>query len=380
MTAAPIRQPVRILGIDPGLRRTGWGVIEIDGNRLTFVGCGSVEPAEGLPLASRLLAIHEGLAAVLGDFRPVEAAVEQTFVNKDGVATLKLGQARGVAMLAPAMFGISVAEYAPNQVKKTVVGAGHADKNQILVMLKILLPKADPQSPDAADALAIAITHAHHRASARIAIEGGGRMIGKLKGLIDSYGEDYVILDVGGVGYQVHCSSRTLQALPAPGEAAVLSIETYVREDQIKLFGFRSDVEREWFRLLQTVQGVGAKVALAVLSTLPPSDLANAIALRDKAAVTRTPGVGPKVAERIVTELKDKAPAFANVDPALVHLSGAIDNDRAPRPVTDAISALVNLGYGQPQAAAAIAGASRIAGEGAETAQLIRLGLKELAK
>ena len=150
-------------------------------------------------------------------------------------------------------------------------------------------------------------------------------MIGKLKGLIDSYGEDYVILDVGGVGYQVHCSSRTLQALPSPGEAAVLSIETYVREDQIKLFGFRSDIEREWFRLLQTVQGVGAKVALAVLCTLPPAELANAIALRDKAAVTRTPGVGPKVAERIVTELKDKAPAFANVDPALVHLSGAID-------------------------------------------------------
>ncbi|MCJ9706655.1 Holliday junction branch migration protein RuvA, partial [Bradyrhizobium sp. SHOUNA76] len=118
-------------------------------------------------------------------------------------------------------------------------------------------------------------------------------MIGKLKGLIDSYGEDFVILDVGGVGYQVHCSSRTLQHLPSPGEAAVLSIETYVREDQIKLFGFRTDQEREWFRLLQTVQGVGAKVALAVLGTLQPSDLANAIALRDKAAVARTPGVGP---------------------------------------------------------------------------------------
>jgi len=163
MTSPPIRQPVRIIGIDPGLRRTGWGVIETEGNRLVFIGCGSVEPPDDLPLASRLLAIHEGLAAVLGDFRPAEAAVEQTFVNKDGVATLKLGQARGVAMLAPAMFGISVAEYAPNQVKKTVVGAGHADKNQIAVMLKILLPKAEPKSADAADALAIAITHAHHR-------------------------------------------------------------------------------------------------------------------------------------------------------------------------------------------------------------------------
>ena len=163
MTPPPIRQPVRIIGIDPGLRRTGWGVIETEGNRLVFIGCGSVEPPDDLPLASRLLAIHEGLAAVLGDFRPAEAAVEQTFVNKDGGATLKLGQARGVAMLAPAMFGISVAEYAPNQVKKTVVGAGHADKNQIMVMLKILLPKAEPKSPDAADALAIAVTHAHHR-------------------------------------------------------------------------------------------------------------------------------------------------------------------------------------------------------------------------
>lgn len=163
MTLAPIRQPVRIIGIDPGLRRTGWGVIETDGNRLAFVACGSVEPPDDRPLATRLLAIHEGLAGVLGDFKPAEAAVEQTFVNKDGVATLKLGQARGVAMLAPAMFGISVSEYAPNQVKKTVVGAGHADKGQILVMLKILLPKAEPKSPDAADALAIAITHAHHR-------------------------------------------------------------------------------------------------------------------------------------------------------------------------------------------------------------------------
>ena len=205
-------------------------------------------------------------------------------------------------------------------------------------------------------------------------------MIGKLKGVIDSYGEDFIVLDVHGVGYLVHCSARTLQALPGEGQPVTLAIETHVREDQIRLFGFLSDLEREWFRLLQTVQGVGAKVALAVLGTLPPAELANAIALRDKAAVTRTPGVGPKVAERIVTELKDKAPAFASVDPAVVHLAGAVDDHRAPRPVTDAISALVNLGYGQPQAAAAIAAASRSAGEKAETAQLIRLGLKELAK
>ena len=205
-------------------------------------------------------------------------------------------------------------------------------------------------------------------------------MIGKLKGVIDSYGEDHVILDVNGVGYLVHCSARTLQELPPAGQVATLSIETYVREDQIRLFGFMTDVEREWFRLLQTVQGVGAKVALAVLGTLKPVDLASAIAMRDNAMVARTPGVGPKVAERIVTELKDKAPAYAEVDPALVRLSGALEDRRAPQPISDAVSALVNLGYGQPQAAAAVAAAARSAGEGAEVKTLIRLGLKELAK
>jgi Holliday junction DNA helicase RuvA len=205
-------------------------------------------------------------------------------------------------------------------------------------------------------------------------------MIGKLTGIVDSYGEDHIIIDVNGVGYVVHCSARTLQALPAAGEPLSLAIETHVREDQIRLFGFLADVEREWFRLLQTVQGVGTRVALAVLSTLKPGELASAIAMRDKATVARTPGVGPKVAERIVTELKDKAPAYSDLDPAVIRLSGAVDDRRAPQPVADAVSALVNLGYGQPQAAAAIAAAARDAGEGAETKTLIRLGLKELSR
>jgi Holliday junction DNA helicase RuvA len=205
-------------------------------------------------------------------------------------------------------------------------------------------------------------------------------MIGKLRGIIDSYGEDFIVVDVNGVGYLVHCSARTLQALPAVGQPVTLAIETYVREDQIRLFGFLADVEREWFRLLQTVQGVGTRVALAVLSTLTPGDLASAIALRDKAMVARTPGVGPKVAERIVTELKDKAPTYSDVDPAVIRLSGAVDDNRAPRPIADAVSALVNLGYGQPQAAAAIAAAARGVGDEADVSSLIRLGLKELGK
>jgi Holliday junction DNA helicase RuvA len=205
-------------------------------------------------------------------------------------------------------------------------------------------------------------------------------MIGKLKGIIDSYGEDFVVVDVGGVGYVVHCSSRTLQHLPATGEAASLSIETHVREDMIRLFGFRSDAEREWFRLLQGVQGVGAKVALAILSILEPGALASAIATGDKASIARAPGVGPKLAARIAAEMRDKAPAFGPVDPIVASLAGAVEDRKAPPAVSDAVSALVNLGYGQPQAAAAVAAALRAAPEGAEAPTLIRLGLRELAK
>ncbi len=205
-------------------------------------------------------------------------------------------------------------------------------------------------------------------------------MIGKLKGTVDSYGEDFVVVDVHGVGYVVHCSAKTLTALPPPGEAAVLSIETVVREDMIRLFGFRSDAEREWFRLLQTVQGVGAKVALAILSVLDPGGVATAIGTQDKAAIGRAPGVGPKLAARIVAELKDKAPVFGVVDPGLARLVEDVAEKRASGPVQDAVSALVNLGWPQAQASTAVAAALAKAGEGVETSALIRLGLKELAK
>jgi len=205
-------------------------------------------------------------------------------------------------------------------------------------------------------------------------------MIGKLRGVIDSYGDDWVLIDVGGGGYEVHCPARTLQALPQPGEAATLAIETYVREDAIRLYGFATDLEREWFRLLQTVQGVGARVALAVLGVMKPGDLATAIALGDKAALARAPGVGKKVAERIAIELRDKAPAYSSADPVVVRLQAELEDKRAPRPVADAISALINLGYPQIQASAAIAAAQRSAGDDATTETLIRLGLKELAR
>ncbi|PTM94419.1 Holliday junction branch migration protein RuvA [Mycoplana dimorpha] len=205
-------------------------------------------------------------------------------------------------------------------------------------------------------------------------------MIGKLKGTIDEIGDDHVVLDVHGVGYVAFCSARTLGKLGSAGEAAVLFIETYVREDQLKLFGFLSALEREWFRLLQSVQGVGSKVALAVLSTLTPGELANAIALQDKAQVSRAPGVGPKVAVRIITELKNKAPAFAGEAGASIGLKQEIGEGVAPAPVADAVSALANLGYSRDQAANAVAAALKNGGEGADSARLIRLGLKELAR
>jgi Holliday junction DNA helicase RuvA len=206
-------------------------------------------------------------------------------------------------------------------------------------------------------------------------------MIGKLTGILDEVGEDYCVIDVHGVGYVAYCSARTLGALPAAGASLTLFIETYVREDMIRLYGFESALEREWFRLLQNnVQGVGAKVALAVLSTMSPPDLANAIALRDIAMVSRAPGVGKKVAERIVTELKNKAPAYAGTASGTIGLKQELGEGVAPAPVADAVSALTNLGYSRDVAANAVAAAMKAAGEGADSARLIRLGLKELAR
>lgn len=158
-------ETIRIIGIDPGLRRTGWGIVESLGNSLRFIAAGTVRSDDKAALASRLCQLHDGLADVLHQLMPHEAAVEQTFVNKDASATLKLGQARGIAMVVPARAGLPVAEYAPNAVKKAVIGVGHGDKKQIHMMVKVLLPKAAFDTDDAADALAIAICHAHHRQS-----------------------------------------------------------------------------------------------------------------------------------------------------------------------------------------------------------------------
>jgi holliday junction DNA helicase RuvA len=205
-------------------------------------------------------------------------------------------------------------------------------------------------------------------------------VIGRLKGIIDAVGESHAIIDVNGVGYEVQASARTLRSLRA-GEAVSLSIETHVREDAIRLFGFTSEVERAWFRTLQTIQGVGSKVALAVLGTLGPQDLANAIALQNWAAVEQSPGVGKKLAQRIVAELKDRAPAVS-----VAGLNGPLRTGKEQRgagedsAAAEAISALTNLGYQPAQASQAVAAAMSELGEDADTAKLIRGGLKELAR
>ena len=204
-------------------------------------------------------------------------------------------------------------------------------------------------------------------------------MISKLKGRIETYGADFVTVDVGGVGYHVSCSTKTLMALPPQGEYAEVHTEMLVSQDMIRLIGFATDVERQWFRLLQTVQGVGARVALSVLSALSSPELANAVALQDKGMIMRAQGVGKKVAERIVAELRDKVPAAAHADPMLARLQSELE---APQPTaaSDAVSALVNLGYGQAQAGLAVSAALKKSSDVATAEGLIRLALKELAR
>jgi Holliday junction DNA helicase RuvA len=207
-------------------------------------------------------------------------------------------------------------------------------------------------------------------------------MIGKLRGKVDAIGEAHAIIDVNGVGYEVQLSSRTLRNLKL-GEEVSLTIDTHVREDSIKLFGFASEIERSWFRTLQMIQGVGSKVALAILGTLSPQDLANAIALKDTGAIEQTPGVGKKLAQRLVLELKDKAPALtvAGLNVPMARAGGGAETTPPEsNAAAEAISALTNLGYNPGQASAAIAAASKELGADADTAKLIRGGLKELAR
>ena len=371
-------RPIRILGIDPGLRRTGWGVIEVDGNRLIFVACGSAQTDDKAALGERLVAIHDGLRRVVDAFRPDEAAVEATFVNKDAAATLKLGQARGIAMLVPAQGRPAGRRIRPQSGQEDHrgrrprrEGADPHDARRAAAEGRSALPRCRRRA-----------RHRHHPCAspAERGAEGGSAMIGKLTGTIDSYGEDFIIVDVNGVGYLVHCSARTLQALPAPGEAVTLSIETHVREDQIRLFGFAL---RRRARMVPAAadragrrhQGgaVGPQHAEARRSRLCDRRARQG---DDDAHARRRPQGGRTHRHRV----QGQGAGLAEVDPAVVRLSGAVADRRAPQPVPTrsrrwSISAMVSRRpppRSRPRCASA--------GEGADTKSLIRLGLKELAK
>ena len=390
---------MRVIGIDPGLRRTGWGVVDVEGARIRHVANG-VCVSVGVALAVRLESLHAALTAVLVAHRPDTAAVEQTFVNKDAAGTLKLGQARGIALLVPAQAGLEVAEYAPNAVKKVVVGVGHADKAQVAHMVRLQLPGVVLAGPDAADALAIALCHAHHaRFRGRLdgGARGGRRVIGKVSGRLDYRGSDHVLIDTGGVGYLVYCSERTLAAMPAPGGAVALYTDLARARGPDAAHRLPDAGGARVAPAADTVQGVGAKAALAILGTLGPEGVARALSLGDVSAIRAAPGVGPKLAQRVVLELRAKAPAVmamgaAGAAPAMVsgrpetlpELAPAAAPPApmaSPRPGrdaqarADALSALVNLGYGEGEAAAAVAGRRGRA----TPPDLIRAALRALA-
>ena len=274
---------------------------------------------------ARLVSLFRQITDIVERFHPDEAAVEESFVNRNAASTLKLGVARGVVLLAPAERGLPVAEYSANLIKKAVVGAGHAEKAQVQMMVRHILPGC-----------------AHRRGRCRRCAGGGDLprspcsdaafvastvMIAKLAGIVDQVDAEALVVDVGGVGYLAFCSTRTLGLLPPAGAPVRLLIETHVREDHIHLYGFADAAERDWFRLLTTVQGVGAKLALAILSAVAPEALALAILAQDRVALTRADGVGPRLAARIVNELRDKAGGLAAPAPRHRH------RRRPPRPV-----------------------------------------------
>ena len=342
------------------------------------------------------------LTEVLRRYQPEAAAVEHTFVNKDAVATLKLGQARGIALLVPAQFGLAVGEYAPNAVKKTVVGVGHAAKVQVDHMVRLHLPGVDDRRAGCGGC-------AGDRDLPCASPAVGGPVAG---GAARGRRDDRQDFRPAGLARAGSCADRRARrGLYRPcqrpdagrrcrrlGEAVALYTDLLVREDLLQLFGFPTMLEKEWHKLLMTVQGVGAKASMAILGTLGAEGVARAITLGDARAIQAAPGVGPKLAQRVILELKAKAPGVMAMGAglgAMAEAEDAVIEDRCPcaaqarrRSLTarrggrgctaDALSALVNLGYGQGEAAQAVA---TVAGEQpeADTAALIRAALKLLA-
>ncbi len=347
-------------------------MIAAEGNRLSHVANGQIRTDPKADLPRRLVDLHDRLAERIAEYRPQAAAVEEVFVNENPQSTLKLGQARGVVLLAAATSGIAVGEYASRLVKKAVVGTGGAEKARCMRWSGGCSRRQDRRSRCGRRA-----RHRHHPCAPsgeRTLASGPRGMIAKLRGLLDSFSADQAVIDVQGVGYLVFASSRTLSQLGAIGGEVVLHTEMQVSEDDIRLIGFATAEERDWFRLLTSVQGVGARVALAILSALTGDELHRAIAGGDKAMVARAQGVGPKLAQRIVNELKDKAGGV------VLGSGGSAPAAPAGSFAADAASALQNLGFRPAEASAAVAKAEAELGPEASLDALVRAALKKAAR
>jgi crossover junction endodeoxyribonuclease RuvC len=366
----------RILGIDPGLRVTGFGIIEKDGSRLSYIASGTIKSGEG-ELPERLGALFRGLTAVLEEHQPQEVAIEKVFVNVNPQSTLLLGQARGAAIVAAVHQGITVAEYTALQIKQAVVGNGHADKQQVQEMVKRLLSLTKAPAADPADALACAICHAqqcsggNRAAACRLNTEKRKTfMIGRLRGVLISKNAPFVMVDVNGVGYEVEVPVSTLSALPSTEDLVVLHTHLVVREDAHLLYGFASLHERNAFRMLLKVSGVGPKLALALLSGLSVSELAGVVVRQDVTRLTRISGVGKKTAERLLLELRDK---FKDAGVSLGPEVGSLPRDDVSGDVANALTA---LGYNDKEVAHAL----KAIPVGTPVEESIRLSLRLLSR
>ncbi len=397
---------MRILGIDPGLRVTGFGVIDVSGHQLAYVASGVIKtPTADLP--TRLGTIYDGVSTLIREHTPDQAAIEKVFVNVNPQSTLLLGQARGAAICGLVSGGLPVAEYTALQLKQAVVGYGRATKEQMQEMVARLLSLSGRPGTDAADALGMAICHAHggntlntlggiapalakrgcacgaggssgnarrtptraHRGAlhSRFPFRPALAMIGRIAGTLLEKNPPHILVDCNGVGYEVDVPMSTFYNLPHTGEKVVLLTQLIVREDAHLLYGFLTPPERSTFRELLKITGVGARMALAVLSGMSVAELSQAVTLQDAARLTRVPGIGKKTAERLLLELKGKL--GADLGP----LAGAASpSDHA----TDILNALVALGYSEKEALAAIKNVP--AGTG--VSEGIKLSLKALSK
>ncbi len=339
-----------VMGIDPGAANLGFGIVRVEGNRMVALDGGVVETTAEQPMARRLERIHRALAELIAWHEPRALAIESVYFGKNVQSATAVGQASGVAMLAAAQGDIDCFSYTPQAIKMAVCGSGAAGKDQVQRMVGTLLGLPEPPTPDhAADALAVAICHGgsagHRQAVAAERREPrhrhprkAGRMIAAVRGAVMVRRPDHVVIDAAGVGYRLTVSAETLKAVPASGSDAFLHAELIAREDSLALYGFSSEEERDLFRLLISVSGVGPKVAIATLSGGSPRVLLRAIAAGDAKRFQAVPGIGKRTAERIIVELREKVTGALEEE---VAVAAADDGD--PRSL--ARDGLVNLGY-----------------------------------